>query len=242
MLIDFWRHMERLRRSLGAIDMDLKTSDQELLHIHRQLLERNNLHEGLVYLHVSRGVADRDFVMPDVDPTLVLFTQKKDLLNSPAIQRGYKVISVADQRWQRRDIKTVQLLFPSMAKTEAIRTGVDDAWLVEDGYVNEGSANNAYIIRPSGDIVTRHLSSRILAGITRRAVLRYARKAGVKVVEEPFTIAEAQGAAEAFVTAASLFVAPVVEVDGVPIGNGKPGPMVRKLRDLYLKECRNSAC
>ena len=241
-LIDFTRHMGRLRRSLAEIELALPVSDDRLLEIHRELLQRNGMRQGMIYLQVSRGVAERDFVMPDVEPTLVVFTQEKDLLGAGKNRSGYRIVSVPDQRWKRRDIKTVQLLYPSMAKMIAVKAGADDAWMVEDGYVTEGSSNNAYIVQHSGDIVTRQLSNSILSGITRRAVLEYADEAGINVVERPFSIAEAQNAAEAFATAASLFVAPVVEIDGVPIGTGKPGPVVQRLRELYLKECRKRAC
>ncbi|MCY4541081.1 MAG: D-amino-acid transaminase [Rhodobacteraceae bacterium] len=240
-LIDFNRHMARLRRSLAEIELTFPVSDEQLLDIHRELLKRNEVRQGLVYLQVSRGVAERDFVMSNVEPTLVVFTQKKDLLGNSKNASGYRIVTVPDLRWGRRDIKTVQLLYPSMAKMIAVKAGADDAWLVEDGFVTEGSSNNAYIVEQSGDIVTRNLSNSILAGITRQAVLEYAKEAGIKIVERPFTVAEAKNAAEAFATAASLFVVPVVEIDGDPIGNGKPGPVAQRLRDLYLEECRKRA-
>jgi len=240
-LIDFNRHMARLRRSLAEIELTFPVSDEQLLDIHRELLKRNEVRQGLVYLQVSRGVAERDFVMSNDEPTLVVFTQKKDLLGNSKNASGYRIVTVPDLRWGRRDIKTVQLLYPSMAKMIAVKAGADDAWLVEDGFVTEGSSNNAYIVEQSGDIVTRNLSNSILAGITRQAVLEYAKEAGIKIVERPFTVAEAKNAAEAFATAASLFVVPVVEIDGDPIGNGKPGPVAQRLRDLYLEECRKRA-
>ena len=240
-LIDFNRHMARLRRSLAEIELTFPVSDEQLLDIHRELLKRNEVRQGLVYLQVSRGVAERDFVMSNDEPTLVVFTQKKDLLGNSKNASGYRIVTVPDLRWGRRDIKTVQLLYPSMAKMIAVKAGADDAWLVEDGFVTEGSSNNAYIVEQSGDIVTRNLSNSILAGITRQAVLEYAKETGIKIVERPFTVAEAKNAAEAFATAASLFVVPVVEIDGDPIGNGKPGPVAQRLRDLYLEECRKRA-
>jgi D-alanine transaminase len=148
---------------------------------------------------------------------------------------------VPDIRWARRDIKTVQLLAPSMCKMMARKAGADDAWMVEDGFVTEGTSNNAWIVTKTGAIVTRDLSHAILAGITRAAVLRYAAEAQIRIEERPFTVAEAQDAAEAFVTAASAFVTPVVEIDGVRLGDGRPGPVTARLRELYLAESRRRA-
>ncbi len=241
-LVDFDGHARRLARSLGELNMPAPCGDDELLEIHRELVRRNELTEGMIYLQVSRGTADRDFAWSDdMTPTLALFTQSKALVDSPAARRGLKVISVEDMRWGRRDIKTVQLLFPSMAKMEAKAQGKDDAWLVEDGFVTEGTSNNAYIVTREGTIVTRDLSTRILHGITRAAVLRFAREAQMKIEERPFTIEEARDAAEAFVTAASAFVTPVVEIDGQPVGSGAPGPVATRLREVYIEESRKAA-
>ena len=198
----------------------------------------------MIYLQVSRGApSDRDFVFPDpaeVPSTLVLFTQAKGLADSPAAKTGIRVISIDDIRWGRRDIKTVQLLYPSMGKMMAKKAGVDDAWLVEDGLVTEGTSNNAYIVK-DGAIITRDLSHDILHGITRAAVLRFAHEAQMSVEERAFTIAEAQAADEAFITSASTFVMPVVEIDGQALGDGTPGPVARRLREIYLEESRKAA-
>jgi len=244
-LIDFPGHMVRLERSLSELDMAKPAAFDDLLAIHRDLVRLNGIEEGLVYLQVTRGAAaDRDFVFPDpeqVGPTLVLFTQSKPgLADSPAARAGITVISIDDLRWARRDIKTVQLLYPSMGKMMARRAGADDAWLVEDGFVTEGTSNNAYIVA-GNRIVTRQLSTDILHGITRAAVLRFAREARMEVEERPFTIAEAQAADEAFVTSASTFVMPVVKVDGVTLGDGKPGPVALRLREIYLEESLKAA-
>jgi D-alanine transaminase len=170
-----------------------------------------------------------------------MFTQSKPgLADNPAAKTGWKVISVPDIRWGRRDIKTTQLLYPSMAKMMAKKAGVDDSWFVEDGVVTEGTSNNAYIIK-GGRIITRHLSSDILHGITRAAVLRFAAEAQMEVEERPFTIAEAQAADEAFITSASAFVMPVVQIDGQDLGAGKPGPIVARLREIYLDEMHKAA-
>lgn len=244
-LIDFDGHLARLERSLTELDMPKPAEFDGLLDIHRELVRANGIDEGLVYLQVTRGAAaDRDFVFPDpgeVRPTLVMFTQAKPgLADSPAAQKGIKIISIDDIRWGRRDIKTTQLLYPSMGKMMARAQGCDDAWMVEDGQVTEGTSNNAYIVT-GGRIVTRHLSSDILHGITRAAVLRFAREAQMEVEERAFAIDEAKAADEAFLTSASTLVMPVVEIDGTPLGDGTPGPVARRLREIYLEESLKSA-
>ncbi|WP_340297970.1 MULTISPECIES: D-amino-acid transaminase [unclassified Roseobacter] len=243
-LIDFEGHAKRLARSLNELGMRAPCDSDRLLEIHRELVTRNALVDGMIYLQITRGAPnDRDFAYPapETEPTLVLFTQSKPgLAQSPMAKTGMKVISIEDQRWGRRDIKTVQLLYPSMGKMMAKAAGCDDAWMVEDGAVTEGTSNNAYIIK-DGTIITRNLSTEILHGITRAAVLRFAREAQMKVEERPFTVAEAQAADEAFITSASTFVMPVVELDGTPIGTGKPGPVATRLREIYLDESRKAA-
>ncbi len=243
-LIDFDGHCTRLARSLQELAMQAPCSDAELLVIHRELVTQNELTEGLIYLQVTRGnPGDRDFAYPPADtpPTLVLFTQAKtNLADNPAALTGWKVISVPDIRWARRDIKTTQLLYPSMAKMAAKAAGCDDAWMVEDGHVTEGTSNNSYIIKDNR-IITRALSHAILHGITRSAVLRFAAEAQMEVDERPFTIAEAQAADEAFITSAGTFVIPVVQIDGVDIGAGTPGPRASRLREIYLDEMRRAA-
>ncbi|UWQ78651.1 D-amino-acid transaminase [Leisingera sp. S132] len=243
-LIDFEGHAVRLDRSLKELDMASPCSKEELLEIHRKLVELNGIEEGLVYLQVSRGSdGDRDFVFPSADtpPSLVLFTQNKPgLADSPAAAKGAKIISIEDIRWGRRDIKTVQLLYPSMGKMMAKKAGCDDAWLIEDGYVTEGTSNNAYYVK-NGKIVTRPLSNDILHGITRAAVLRLAAEAQMEIEERLFTIEEAKEADEAFTTSASAFVMPVVEIDGVTLGDGTPGPIAKRLREIYLEESRKKA-
>lgn len=243
-LLDFDGHMARLKRSLDELAMDDPLSAKEYLETFRALVDKNAITDGLIYLQVTRGnPGDRDFAYPPAGtrPTVVMFTQSKPgLADAPAAQTGWRVISVEDQRWARRDIKTVQLLFPSMAKMEAKARGVDDAWMVEDGMVTEGTSNNAYIVK-DGAIVTRALSNAILHGITRAAVLRYAAEAQMRIEERSFSIDEAQSADEAFVTSASAFVMPVVEIDGQAIGTGQVGPVAARLREIYLEESRKAA-
>jgi len=244
-LIDFEGHAVRLERSLNELDMASPISMDDLLEVHRELVRLNGIVEGMIYLQITRGAPDdRDFVFPDpakVPSTIVLFTQNKPgLADNPVAKKGIKVISIEDQRWGRRDIKTVQLLYPSMGKMMAKAAGADDAWLVEDGKVTEGTSNNAYIVK-GGKIITRELSNDILHGITRKAVLRFAKEAQMEVEERSFTIEEAQDADEAFITSASTFVMPVVEVDGAKLGDGTPGPVAARLREIYLDESLKAA-
>ena len=244
-LIDFEGHAVRLQRSLEALDMPNPIEKDDLLQVHRELVRRNGVEEGMVYLQITRGApGDRDFVFPDPDettPTVVLFTQNKPgLADSPAARQGMKVISIEDIRWGRRDIKTVQLLYPSMGKMMAKKAGADDAWMIEDGFVTEGTSNNAYIVK-GNKIITRALSHDILHGITRAAVLRYAQEAQMEVEERNFTIDEAKKADEAFITSASTFVMPVVEIDGVRLGDGTPGHVAPRLREIYLEESLKAA-
>lgn len=242
-LVDFAGHMARLRRSMAELDMALALGDDDLLAVHRELVARNGVEDGMVYLQVTRGAAERDFAYPDpaTPPTVVAFTQSKPgLADNPLAERGMSVVSIPDERWGRRDIKTTQLLYPSMGKMMARAKGADDAWMVEDGLVTEGTSNNAYIVK--GDrIVTRDLGPAILAGITRAAVLRLAREMQMRVEERPFTLEEARNADEAFVTSATTFVLPVVRLDGAPVGEGTPGPVARRLRAIYVEESRRAA-
>ncbi len=235
-LIDFGGHLARLKRSLTELGMGNPLSDADYLAAHRRLVEENAITDGLIYLQVTRGnPGDRDFLYPpeDTPQTVVMFTQSKPgLAESPQADKGLNVITVPDIRWDRRDIKTVQLLYPSMAKMEAKARGADDAWLVQDGLVTEGTSNNAYIVK-DGVIVTRALSSDILHGITRAAVLRFANEAQMRVEERSFTVEEAQAADEAFVTGTLGGASPVVRIDGRTIGTGQPGPVTAEVSEIY---------
>jgi len=235
-LIDNEAHLARLKRSLDELRLAPPLPLEEIPAIQREIIGRNALDQGTVYLQVTRGAADRDFPFPKgAKPSLVVFSQAKDLLNDPAAASGISVITLPDIRWRRRDIKTVQLLAPSLAKQAALDAGANDAWLVEDGTVTEGSSNNAYIVTMDGTIVTRALSNAILHGITRRAILALAEREGLAVEERGFTPDEAYEAAEAFITSASSFVCPVVRIDERILGNGAPGPVATKLRRLYIE-------
>jgi D-alanine transaminase len=244
-LIDFDGHAKRLTRSLSELGMEPPLPDADLAHMFHELVRLNHIDQGMIYLQVTRGnPGDRSFVFPDpatTPLTVIAFTQNiPNLADAPAAKTGFKVITVPDIRWARRDIKTTQLLYPSMAKMMAKAAGVDDSWMVQDGHITEGTSNNAYIVK-GNRIITRQLSSDILHGITRVAVLRFASEVQMEVEERPFTLAEAQSADEAFSTAASIFVMPVVEIDGVTVGSGTPGPVAMRLREIYIEEMRKAA-
>ena len=240
-LVDNSAHLARLERSLGELGMALPATPDEIVRAQKELIARNDLDEGTIYLQITRGPADRDFAYPaEPKPTLVMFTQKKSIVDNPLAARGITVITVPDLRWRRRDIKTVGLLAASMAKQAALDAGADDVWMVEDGVVTEGSSNNAYIVTRDGVVVTRHLGSEILHGITRAAVLRLSREHQIAVEERAFTVDEAKSAAEAFITSASSFVIPVTGIDGETIGDGRPGAITTRLREIYIESARAS--
>jgi len=236
-LVDYDAHMERLGRSLKELRMGWPCTREEIDAMHKELIRRNDLREGIIYMQVTRGAADRAFNFPKAEtkPTLIAFTQVMNLVSNPNAVTGIKVVTTPDLRWSRRDIKTVMLLAPVLGKQAAYEQGAQEGWMVENGHVTEGTSSNAYIVK-DGKVITRHLSNEILAGCTRRALMRLASEEGVEIVERPFTPEEAYAADEAFLTSASQFVMPIVEIDGKRIGGGQPGPVVRKLRELYLKE------
>lgn len=242
-LIDNAGHLARLERSCAELELSLPVNAEQLTEIQRELIKLNGLKEGGIYLQLSRGNAgDRDFAFPtDTPPTLVLFTQSRQLIDCPKAAKGMKVISIPDIRWKRRDIKTVGLLAPCLAKQAALAAGASDAWLIEDGFVTEGSSNNAYIVTAEGKVITRPLSSDILHGITRASLLKLAEDANIEVEERNFTIEEAYAAKEAFVSSATTFVWPVTMIDGKPIGDGKPGPIAQKLREIYIEVAQAAA-
>lgn len=236
-LIDNKAHLIRLQRSLDELEMPAPCTLDEIEAIQLEMVSRNEIEEGLLYLQVTRGAAERDFAYPkNPTPSLVMFTQEKKIAQSAAADKGISVITQPDERWSRRDIKTIQLLYPSMAKHEAKKQGADDAWLVEDDFITEGTSNNAYIVTQDGTIVTRQLSTDILHGITRKAVLSLAEERQIKIEERKFTVDEVKNAKEAFFTSASAFVMPVVSIDGTTIGDGKPGELTKRLRQIYLQE------
>ncbi|MFD2236852.1 D-amino-acid transaminase [Aureimonas populi] len=241
-LIDYEAHARRLSRSLKELAIAEPMPAAELLELHRQAVSRNGLEEGLVYLQATRGAADRDFVIdPNAAPGLVLFTQAKTVLANPKAQTGLKVKCMPDRRWGRRDIKTVQLLYSSLAKSQAVREGLDDAILVEDGMVTEASSANLHIVDEEGVIHTPPLSEALLPGITRGSVLSIARDHAIPARESPISVEALGRAREAFITSATSFVLPVVEVDGRAVGDGRPGPITRRMRELYIASSLRTA-
>ncbi len=235
-LIDHKGHLARLERSSNELGIKMPVTDEQLIDIQRNLIEKNGLVEGGIYLQLTRGnEGDREFSYgEDIEPTLVLFTQARRLIDSPKVQTGIKVISFDDIRWRRRDIKTTSLLPACLAKQAASVAGAEDVWLIEDGYVTEGGSSNAYIVTQDDVLVTRPLSNDILHGITRASLMALAKDMNLTIEERFFTIEEAYQAKEAFISSATTFVWPVVAIDDKPIGNGKPGEISLKLRDIYI--------
>ena len=235
-LIDFKYHVERLDRSMEELKFKTPIDHDEILAFHRKLIELNNLKEGMIYTQVTRGVVDRSFDMPKqaIKPTVLAFTQEKKILESDTAKNGIKVMTLEDMRWKRNDIKTTQLLYASMAKSEATAKGFDDAWMLRQGYVTEGSSNNVWIIR-SKNIMTRQSDNLILSGITRAVVLECAKKLNYEVITKNFTKVDAESADEAFMTSATGLITPVVKINSSQIGDGKPGNFTKSLRAEYIK-------
>ncbi|MXQ11711.1 D-amino-acid transaminase [Microvirga makkahensis] len=235
-LVDNDAHLERLERSLREVRIPNPYTRAEWTHLEEELVRRNGVTEGFVYFQVTRGVAERDFMFPEnAVPTVAMFTQVKAILDAPAARTGIAVVTVPDLRWKRRDIKSLNLLAQVLAKQAAREAGAQEAWMVEDGFVTEGGSSSGFIITREGRVVVRPLSNAILPGITRKALLALSKDAGIELEERLFTVDEAYDAAEAFLTSASMFVVPIVSIDGRAIGNGKPGPITKKLRDIYIR-------
>lgn len=235
-LLDERGHLDRLVRSLNELKIPLPGSVASLQIVMRELVRRNRVRNATLYLQVTRGEAARDFrFAPDMVPTVVMTVRRADFSHTKQLGKGLKIVSAPDRRWARPDIKTVMLLPSSLAKMQAIEQGADDAWLVDaNGHVTEGSSNNAWIVTDKDEIVTRPADGKILKGVTRSALQHVAELFQLRIVERPFTIAEAQQAREAFSTSASAFVAPIVSIDGKKIGDGKPGRVALSLRERYL--------
>ncbi len=236
-LLDEQEHLDRLDRSLGAIGLAKPLSPAALKLVLREIARRNGVRDGLIYLQVTRGAVRRDHAIPKHAPRPSLILTARRVAPLPAEQRreaGIAVISCPDERWARCDIKSTALLPNVLAKTAARRAGAFEAWLIDrDGYVTEGSSTTAWIVDAAGHLVTRDLSQAILPGVTRRVILETLAAAQFAVVERRFTVADAQSAREAFITSAMLGAMPVVAIDGRPVGDGRPGPMVRRIQDLY---------
>jgi D-alanine transaminase len=243
-LVDFGGHITRLGHSLGQLSIMGAPGHDEWLAICRELVTRNALTEGMIYWQVSRGnPGDRSFFWPAEDtlPTILAFTQTVVLTDNPAAETGLKIATLPDLRWGRADIKTTQLLYASMMKMEAKAFGADDAWLTRDGFVTEGTSQNAHIVTKDGVLISHQLDRQILHGITRAAMMQMTDGLVEKVEERPFSVLEAQNAAEAYVTAATALVLPVTQIDGIVIGDGRIGPVTAALRKAYVAWARETA-
>lgn len=235
-LVDNAAHLARLFRSAVEIALRVPLTAPEIAAVQQELVRRNGLAEGLVYLQLTRGADPaRDFLpSPDIAPTLVLFCQPKVILESAAARTGIAVKTVVDLRWARRDIKSVALLAQVLAKREAAEAGCQEAWMVEDGFVTEGASSTAFILTGEGVLVTRPNSHAVLPGCTAAALDALVAEAGLTVERRAFTVTEALQAREAFITSASAFVQPVVRIDGQAVADGLPGPVAMRLRALYI--------
>jgi D-alanine transaminase len=234
--IDLERHLSRLRRTLDGIAIPNPYSDEAWAEIHTDLIDKNGVEEGLVYLEVTGGAYGlRDFAGPETfEPTVFLYADARPLIGDAA-RDGIKAIFLEDSRWKRRDMKTVQLLSQALAYRAAREAGADTAFMVEDGYVTEAASANAWIVDTAGRLITRELSHSILPGITRAGVMDLLKGSGIELVERAFTPDEVRGAAEAISTSAGAMVAPVVMIDGQTVGDGKPGPVTRRIQRLYYE-------
>ena len=238
-LLDNAAHLARLSRSCQALNLRLPCELEDIEALQNRLIAENSLQEGAIYLQISRGNSgDRDFDFPgeSVEPTFLMFTQARLLIDHPKSKTGIRMVSVEDIRWQRRDIKTVGLLAPCLAKEYAHRHDADDALLVENGLITEASSSNAWIVDAEGTLVTRPLSTHILHGITRQALLALAKQHDIRLEERPFTLEEAMNAREVFISSATTFIWPVISLNGKVIGGGVPGPVTGKLREIYVAE------
>lgn len=238
-LVDSASHLARLERSTAAIGIALPIGSVDIEAAQKELVARNDLSEGLVYLQVTRGAdVNRDFIpSPGLRPTLFMFVQDRALLDVPAVKTGIAVATLPDLRWARRDIKSVGLLAQAMAKQAAKDADAQEAWMVEDGFVTEGASSTAFIVTDEG-IITRPYSQSVLAGCTGAALTALAEESGLAVIRRPFTVAQALAAKEAFITSASTLCLSVVRIDGQTIGGGTPGPVAMRLRALYIDFAR----
>jgi D-alanine transaminase len=241
-LIDEEPHLDRLGYSLGELRIAWPMSRAALKLVLRELVRRNGLQNGIVYLQVTRGVAPRDHRFPErSQPALVITTRRAKPISPAVLASGVPVVTRPDIRWRRCDIKSVSLLPNVLAKQQAVEAGAYETWLIDtEGYVTEGSSTNAWIVTRDGRLVTRDRSAAILSGITRQALLELMQAEQIAVEERSFTLAEAKAAAEAFLTSSSSFVLPVTRIDGAPIGDGKPGRLTLKLRDTYIQHMNHA--
>jgi D-alanine transaminase len=244
-LADADGHLERLWRSLSEIRIRPPMSEAALMVVMRETVRRNRIRDGSVYLQITRGTAARDhaFPHPSTPPSVVVTAKSVDYAKANAkAAKGVAVVTQPDQRWGRCDIKTVGLLPNALAKQAAREAGAEEAWLVDDlGFITEGASTNAWIIDADGSLRTRDTNANILRGITRKTLIDLAVEAGIPVSQRPFTVDDVRAAKEAFMTAASTLVMPVTAIDGHRIGDGKPGPVGKRLRVLYEQNARATA-
>ncbi len=237
-IMDMTRHLDRLGRSLSELRIDWPMSRATLQIVMAEVVRRNRVRNGLVYLQVTRGVAPRDHVFPQpgTRPAVVVMTKRSDpVAAATRAEAGLKVITVPENRWDRVDVKSIGLLPNVLAKQQAREAGAQEAWFVgPDGIVKEGASTNAWIVTKDGTLVTRPAETGILRGVTRTTLFEVAAKLGLKIEERGFTVEEAKGAREAFITAATTVVMPVVAIDGVPIANGHPGSVALSLRQAFF--------
>jgi D-alanine transaminase len=234
-LVDETPHLKRLGRSLGELRIAWPMSEPALKAVMREVIRRNGVSDGIIYLQVGRGAAPRDFPFPKgVRPSVVMTARRHKGPAPRLVAEGVGVITIPDIRWARPDIKSVALLPNTLGKQQAKEAGAYEAWQVDrDGKVTEGTSSNAWIITTAGEVVTRQADTSILNGITRLSLIALLKSEGLKLVERPFTVAEAKAAREAFLTSTTNFVLPVVRIDDAPVGNGYPGSVVQRLRDAY---------
>jgi D-alanine transaminase len=236
-LVDEERHLQRLARSMKELRIEPPMSEAALRFVSREVLRRNGVREGIVYIQVTRGVAPRDHAFPkQATPSVVLTARRARKAPAKAVEEGIKVITIPDRRWSRCDIKSVSLLPNVLGKQEAREAGAYEAWQVDrDGMVTEGTSTNAWIVTAAGEVVTRRPDNAILNGVTRLALLDLIAAEGLRFVERAFSVEEAKGAREAFLTSTSSLVLPVVRIDEQTVGAGAPGPLAKKLREIYAR-------
>lgn len=233
--VDEELHLARLHRSLDALEIIAPMEDAALKAVMREVIRRNLISEGFIYLQITRGTSPRDFAFPkQARPSLVMTARRRVLLDPRFLAEGIKVITIPDIRWARPDIKSIALLPNALGKEQAKRAGAYEAWQVSrDGKVTEGTSSNAWIVTAKGEIVTHPADQSILNGVTRQGLITVIADAGLPLIERAFTAEEAKAASEALLTSSTNFVLPVVRIDDAVIGDGKPGPVARKLAALY---------
>ncbi len=238
-LVDNTAHLERLLRSCSQIGLVLPFDLPKLENLQNEVITRNALCSGVIYLQVTRGAGERNFLPPHTpSPSLIMFAQEKDILGAKGAIQGISVKTVEDIRWHRRDIKTIGLLAQSLAKQVAAEAGCDEAWMTEGGVVTEGASSSAFIITRENVLLTQPDSQNVLPGCTAKAIFRLASETGLRIERRPFSVDEAVKAKEAFVTSASVFVQPVIRIDNSPVGNGMPGELTLRLREIYIEFAR----